>query len=56
MELRQLRHFVAAAEQSSISAAARLMNLAQPAISSSIKKLEQELKTPLFNREIVVLL
>ncbi|MFW8631807.1 LysR family transcriptional regulator [Vibrio natriegens] len=50
MELRQLRHFVAAAEQSSISAAARLMNLAQPAISSSIKKLEQELKAPLFNR------
>nr|WP_319556559.1 LysR family transcriptional regulator [uncultured Vibrio sp.] len=50
MELRQLKHFVAAAELGSISAAARLMNLAQPAISSSIKKLEQELKTPLFNR------
>ncbi|WP_321284159.1 LysR family transcriptional regulator [uncultured Vibrio sp.] len=50
MELRQLKHFVAAAERGSISAAARSMNLAQPAISSSIKKLEQELKAPLFNR------
>ncbi|MGY0614895.1 LysR family transcriptional regulator [Vibrio sp. FJH11] len=50
MELRQLKHFVEAAEHGSISAAARLLNLAQPAISSSIKKLEQELKAPLFNR------
>ncbi|QXO15922.1 MULTISPECIES: LysR family transcriptional regulator [Vibrio] len=50
MELRQLKHFVTAVEQGSISAAARVLNLAQPAISSSIKKLEQELKTPLFNR------
>lgn len=50
MELRQLKHFVTAVEHGSISAAARVLNLAQPAISSSIKKLEQELKTPLFNR------
>ncbi|CAM2904647.1 LysR family transcriptional regulator [Vibrio mytili] len=50
MELRQLKHFVAAVEQGSISGAARVLNLAQPAISSSIKKLEQELKMPLFNR------
>ncbi len=50
MELRQLRHFVAVVEQGSISAAARVMNLAQPAISSSVKKLEDELKMPLFNR------
>jgi DNA-binding transcriptional LysR family regulator len=50
MELRQLKHFVEAAEHGSISAAARVLNLAQPAISSSIKKLEQELKAPLFNR------
>ncbi|RQW64422.1 LysR family transcriptional regulator [Vibrio viridaestus] len=50
MELRQLKHFVAVVEQGSISGAARFVNLAQPAISSSIKKLEQELRMPLFNR------
>lgn len=50
MELRQLRHFIAVVDEGSISAAARASNLAQPAISSSIKKLEQELKMPLFNR------
>lgn len=50
MELRQLRHFIAVVDEGSISAAARACNLAQPAISSSIKKLEQELKMPLFNR------
>ncbi|CAE6933146.1 LysR family transcriptional regulator [Vibrio sp. B1FLJ16] len=50
MELRQLKHFVEAAERSSVSAAARALNLAQPAISSSIKKLEHELKAKLFNR------
>lgn len=50
MELRQLRHFVTVVEQGSISAAARTLNLAQPAISSSVKKLEEELKLPLFNR------
>ncbi|MCE0494844.1 LysR family transcriptional regulator [Vibrio salinus] len=50
MELRQLRHFISVVEEGSISAAARASNLAQPAISSSIKKLEQELKMPLFNR------
>ncbi|MBF9000631.1 LysR family transcriptional regulator [Vibrio nitrifigilis] len=50
MELRQLRHFVTVVEHGSISAAARELNLAQPAISSSIKKLEQELNMPLFNR------
>ncbi|MFM2479803.1 LysR family transcriptional regulator [Celerinatantimonas sp. YJH-8] len=50
MELRQLRHFVSVVEQGSISGAARTLNLAQPAISSSIKKLEYDLKMPLFNR------
>lgn len=50
MELRQLRHFVTVVEHGSISAAARTLNLAQPAVSSSVKKLEEELKMPLFNR------
>lgn len=50
MELRQLKHFISVVETGSISAAARELNLAQPAISTSIKKLEQELKVALFHR------
>ncbi|MEI6897183.1 MAG: LysR family transcriptional regulator [Psychromonas sp.] len=50
MEFRQLQHFVAVVETGSISAAARYLYLAQPAISTSIKKLEQELKMPLLHR------
>jgi DNA-binding transcriptional LysR family regulator len=50
MEFRQLKHFVAVAETGTISAASRQLNLAQPAISSSIKKLETELNMPLLHR------
>lgn len=50
MEFRQLQHFVAVVETGSISAAARRLYLAQPAISASIKKLEGELNMPLFHR------
>jgi len=50
MEFRQLQHFVAIVETGSISAAARHLYLAQPAISASIKKLENELKMPLLHR------
>lgn len=50
MELRQLHHFIAVAEAGTISAAARRLNLAQPAVSASIKKLEADLGTPLLHR------
>ena len=50
MEFRQLKHFVAVVETGSISAAARHLFLAQPAISTSIKKLESELNMPLLHR------
>lgn len=50
MEFRQLLHFVAIVETGSISAAARRLYLAQPAISASIKKLENELNMPLLHR------
>ena len=50
MEFRQLQHFVAVVETGSISGAGRRLYLAQPAISSSIKKLESELNMPLFHR------
>ena len=50
MEFRQLQHFVTVVETGSISAAARQLYLAQPAISASIKKLEGELNMPLLHR------
>lgn len=51
MELRQLKYFITVAEEGSISAASRKLNLAQPAISTSIKKLEQDLNSVLFYRK-----
>ena len=50
MEFRQLHHFVTVVETGAISAAARHLNMAQPAISASIKKLEVELNMPLLHR------
>jgi len=50
MELRQVQLFLAAAEEGSITAAARKMNLTQPALSRQIKALEEELDAELFTR------
>lgn len=50
MELRQLQLFLAAAEEGSITAAARRMNLTQPALSRQVKSLEEELGVELFTR------
>jgi DNA-binding transcriptional LysR family regulator len=50
MELRQVQLFLAAAEEGSITAAARRMNLTQPALSRQIKALEEELGVELFTR------
>ncbi len=46
----RLRHFLAAAELGSLQAAARHLNLSQPALSKSLKELEQHLGAPLFER------
>ncbi|OZG74542.1 transcriptional regulator [Hahella sp. CCB-MM4] len=50
MDLRSLRYYVAAVEQSSITAAAEQCHVAQPSISLAINKLEEELETTLLQR------
>lgn len=50
MEVHQLEYFVAVAETGSFSRAAERCLVAQPSLSQQIKKLEQEIGQPLFNR------
>lgn len=50
MEIRQLRYFVEAARQKSISKAARTLHIVQPALTAQIKALEEELDIPLLIR------
>jgi LysR family transcriptional regulator of abg operon len=51
MKLNQLRDMVAIVERGSLRAAARHLDLAQPALTRSIRTLERELGTTLFERE-----
>jgi len=50
MELRQLRTVLAIAETGSLTKAAELLHVVQPALSRQLKQLEDELGTPLFER------
>lgn len=50
MELRQLRHFVAVADLGHFTRAAESVHLSQSALSASVRALENELGTSLFER------
>jgi DNA-binding transcriptional LysR family regulator len=52
MELRQLEHFLAVVEEGTFTRAAERVSLTQPAVSLSIKKLEEEIGGPLFARDV----
>jgi DNA-binding transcriptional LysR family regulator len=50
MEFRQVEHFLAVMRSGSFTAAAQEVHVVQSALSASIRKLEAELGTPLFER------
>lgn len=52
MDLLQLEHFLAVVEERSFTRAAERVCRTQPAVSQSIKKLEEEVGTPLFARDV----
>jgi LysR family nitrogen assimilation transcriptional regulator len=52
IEFRQLRYFVTIVDARSITHAATLLHIAQPALSQQIKDLEEELGVKLLNRSI----
>lgn len=50
MDIRQLRYFVAIAEQGSFSRAAALLHVAQPALSLHVRNMEADLRVQLLHR------
>jgi DNA-binding transcriptional LysR family regulator len=50
MELRQLKYFVAVAEEGSFTSAAAKVHVAQPGVSAQIRRLEHELGQDLLDR------
>ena len=52
MDLLQLEHFLAVVEERTFTRAAERVCRTQPAVSQSIKKLEEDIGTPLFARDV----
>ncbi|MGE5246542.1 MAG: LysR family transcriptional regulator [Betaproteobacteria bacterium] len=52
MDLQQLEHFLAVVEERTFTRAAERVSRTQPAVSQSIKKLEEEVGAPLFARDV----
>jgi len=50
MELKQIQYFIALFEEGTVTRAARRLNIAQPALSMQIAKLESEIRQKLFER------
>lgn len=50
MNINQLKYFVVVANQESITKASNILYVSQPAVSKTIKQLEDELETKLFDR------
>lgn len=50
MEIRQLTALVTVADTGSVTAAARVLSMVQPAVTRQIRTLEDEIGVPLFNR------
>jgi len=50
MHLRQVKHFLAVVDHGSLGAAAAIVNISEPALSKSIRRLEDELGVRLFDR------
>lgn len=51
MEMHQVRYFLAAANTLSFTRAAELCRVSQPALTVAIRRLEAQLRSPLFHRE-----
>lgn len=50
MELRQLRYFIAVAEEMNITRAAERLHMTQPPLSRQLQAIEEEIGLPLFER------